>query len=253
MSSNNQNKFLKNETLFQTLYRINKQVKSGSGNIPIGIKSNIRGNNINHQINLIKPPSKVLHNNNICHCPKTDNESVEPSEYCAVCHGSYGKTNNTYSTEYNIEPSEYSVDDKKYSETDSQNIQSKSNNSMSVYISRNSSCDENSSFSKVSGVSCQSSSLQPGSTTDTNTSTTFQTASQEHKLSFNKSTDLNNALTTSTTNYSNDSTSNASYSNVSKTSENTDLHSSLFIKIISNLEERLNSLETKKNKKKQKI
>jgi hypothetical protein len=301
------NKFLKNETLFQTLYRINKQVK-----IP---EKNNHGENISekkiknervacenkydrpdHYSN--KKYNKSINkyeNYNICNDisysnPKnskyTDISYSNPkySKCCDICDATlYSDSRETKCTEDNNNNHDHKCcdicDETLYSDSretkcteDNNNIYDHDHNNNhkccdicdeTLYSnteqnrseinkceqSESMTCESSVNKSSVNKSSVNKSSVNKSSMQETyekndkqSESTTYETP----KISIKSE---NTSLSTKTYDDTYNDMSSAISDNYSREITNTDDHSILLIKIISNLEERLNSLETKKKKK----
>lgn len=311
MSSSKQNKFLKNETLFQTLYRINKQVKGNTN----PNTNNLNTNNINEnfkkentdfrKMNMLKQiktdanelcvdnlNTKRNYNNvdeyvksgYVCSCPKNDDESknTHHSEHCVICN---------YSLNENIERNNYKL----YRDNPEGYLKScttESKNTLNCSTSNDDSASHQSSYqpsyqsgtsyttSNPSCISCQSNvplkiSNQTTMLNSNNKYASHQScvSSQPYSVYSAKSSNTQSIISSHCSNSQSHPVNNINLNQHNKSDCNTqskdkycvesisyatsneyetndtDDQSTLLIKIISNLEERLNSLETKKEKK----
>ena len=311
MSIDKQNKFLKNETLFQTLYRINKQVKNvnqNSNNIQIN-QDNFKDNSnvVKMRINSVKQmkyDNNINRMNNICKCPKNDDGSKIISingeeNHCAIC---YHKLNNSYLKDNQLKNQEKNSDNMSefidyrhisLNNDDPQSFQSKqsknselnnykdnssynrnnitkskasidtsnaiSSQPYSIYTSKssNDSSSQPSSIVSSSQPSSIVSSSQPSSIVSSSyqpSSTVSSTYQQSSTVSLSQyhshQTPSTNTIEDNSNNkYCNETTSSKSFQDFGTRNSDMDEQSSILVKIISNLEDRLNNLETKKKSK----
>ncbi len=253
------NKFLKNETLFQTLYRINKQIKIPEKNNYNGKKiKNERmecENKYDHHYYDNTSRNKIIsHENQLENILQADSKYTENENiYCDICNETlYSRDTRDTSNNNKMHKCCDICNETLYSKySNTERDKSEKNDEHYKKMTYETSAQETSAQeTSAQETSAQETSAQETSAQETSKKNIEQSESITHETPKISIKSENTSLSTKTYDDTSHDMSSAISDNYSRESTNIDDHSILLIKIISNLEERLNSLETKKNKKK---